>query len=75
MAKEKTATAKPKGEMLVAKESFVVRYEGSDHPIVGGVTHVRAGHPILRGVEHLFEPVKAHYEVEQATAAPGEARP
>jgi len=62
------------GEMLVARESFAFRYEGSDHHFIGGQTRVRAGHPILKGREHLFEPIKADYEIEQATAAPGESR-
>ena len=60
--------------MLVAKESFVCHWDGSDRQISAGVTRVRAGHPILKGIEHLFEPITAHYEVEQATAAPGERR-
>jgi hypothetical protein len=60
--------------MLVAKESFAYRFNGEDHQFSAGQTRVRAGHPILEGIEHLFEPIKAHYEVEQATAAPGEKR-
>lgn len=63
-----------RGEVLVAKESFVARYDGADHHFTAGVTRVRAGHPILKGIEHLFQPVVAHYEVEQATNAPGERR-
>ncbi len=62
------------GTILVAKESFCCRYEGADHSFVAGTSRVRAGHPILKGIEHLFEPIKPHYEFEQATAAPGEHR-
>lgn len=62
------------GEILVAIESFSKSYAGSDHHFTAGQTRVRSGHPILRGVEHLFKPVEAHYEVEAATAAPGERR-
>jgi len=68
MAKAKTT------RILIAKESFSVRYEGADHGFQKGVSRVREGHPILRGIEHLFEPLTAHYEWEAATAAPGERR-
>ena len=63
-----------RGEMLVAIESFSHRFEGADHAFVLGVTRVRSGHPILRGIEHLFKPIEPHYEVEAASAAPGEKR-
>src|SRR5690348_14843785 len=71
MAKAKAASG---GGMLVAKESFSTRFEGADHSFTPDGPFVREGHPILRGIEHLFKPVTAHptYEVEQATAAPGE---
>lgn len=37
---------------------------------------VREGHPLLKGRMHLFEAYepKVAYDVEQATAAPGEKR-
>lgn len=73
MAAKKTEPAEP-AQILVAKESFAKRYEGADHHFVSGQTRVRAGHRILEGVEHLFEPILPHYDVEQATAAPGEKR-
>lgn len=60
--------------IMVAKESFVTRYEGVDLTFLAGQTRVEEGHPILVGREHLFEPIKAHYEVEAATAGPGEVR-
>ena len=63
-----------RGEILVAVESAVFQFEGADVVITRDVTRVRAGHPILRGREHLFRPLDAHYEIEQATAAPGEVR-
>jgi hypothetical protein len=37
-------------------------------------TRVREGHPVLKGREHLFREIDAHYEVEAASAAPGEVR-
>ncbi len=67
------------GVILVALDSFAVRYEGADHSFTKGVSRVRAGHPILTrsnsgDITHLFEPIEPHYEIEQATAAPGEQR-
>jgi hypothetical protein len=60
--------------VLVADESFAVRFEGADHHFAKDITRVRAGHPILKGVEHLFRPVDAHYDYEAATSAPNEKR-
>ena len=60
--------------LLVAKESFTHMWEGVPRDFKAGETRVRAGHPMLKGVEHLFEPIKAHYEYESATQAPGEKR-
>lgn len=37
-------------------------------------TFVREGHPILEKYGHLFRPLRVQYDVEQATAAPGERR-
>ncbi len=62
------------GQVLIATETFACTFGGADHVFQAGVTRVRAGHPILKGIEHLFKPVDAHYEIEQATAAPGEKR-
>ena len=62
------------GYMMVARESFSVRRDGADRSFVAGVTTIAEGHPWLRGIEHLFEPARPHYDVEQATAAPGERR-
>lgn len=70
MAKDKPEEA----QILIATESFSVRFEGADHSFVQGLSRVRAGHPILKGIEHLFAPIRAHYEWEAATAAPGEVR-
>ena len=64
--------ASPK--ILIATESFIARVDGVDHTIQAGITRVREGHPLLVGREHLFRAIDAHYEVEQATQAPGEVR-
>lgn len=62
------------GEIFVAKQSFTTELDGAPISVFGGVTRVRAGHPLLKGREELFEPLKVHYDVEAATAAPGETR-
>lgn len=62
--------------LYVAKESFMADVDGVPTMFREGVTLVREGHPILDEFGHMFEPARAHYEVdvEQATAAPGERR-
>jgi hypothetical protein len=62
------------GPILIATETFAWTFGGAEHVFQAGVTRVRSGHPILEGIEHLFKPVDAHYDIEQATAAPGERR-
>lgn len=63
-------------DVYIARQSFVAQVEGKKVFITEGVTRVRRGHALLKGREHLFEPADAHvhFEVEQATAAPGEKR-
>jgi hypothetical protein len=66
--------SKANGEIFVAKQSFTTELDGVPISVYGGQTRVRAGHPLLQGREALFEPLKVHYDVEAATAAPGETR-
>jgi hypothetical protein len=68
------ADTQPDTRVLVATESFAKRWQGADYSFQAGVTRVREGHPMLKGIEHLFEPISADFEFEQATAAPGEKR-
>ena len=58
-----------------AKESFVTMYDGEQVSVAAG-EYVRAGHPILKRREDHFVPVESfgRFDVEQATAAPGEKR-
>jgi hypothetical protein len=58
-----------------AKESFVTMYDGEQLSVPAGEI-VRAGHPLLKRREDHFEPVESfgRFDVEQATAAPGEKR-
>jgi len=68
--------ARKRGDTIyVAKESFVtVLRDGEEVVVTAGVTRVREGHELLAGREHLFEELTIQYDVEQATAAPGERR-
>lgn len=68
------ARGKPEDGIFVAKESFTTEVDGVPTIIRAGLDRVRAGHPLLEGREHLFEPLTVQYDVEQATAAPGERR-
>lgn len=61
-------------DVYVCKESGAFEYDGDMVVVHKGVTRVRAGHPILDAHPELFEEITVHYDVEQATAAPGEKR-
>jgi len=62
-------------KLYIATESFLIGTDhGVDERITAGVTIVREGHPLLDGRESLFRELEVHYDVEQATAAPGEQR-
>lgn len=67
-------TKPQQGQILVAKESFSTVVDGVPVSVVAGQTRVREGHPLLKGREQFFELLTVHYDVEQATAAPGETR-
>lgn len=62
-------------DLYMAKESFAATIDG-DYVSVSKGDLVRAGHPILKGRESLFVPAEGYvrFDVEQATAAPGERR-
>lgn len=64
-----------KPERYRCKEAFGVMYEGEQITVPFGEI-VRAGHPLMKGREWAFEPVESfgRFDVEQATAAPGEKR-
>lgn len=65
-----------KTEIYVAIESGSVEIKGETCVFVKNVTRVRAGHPLLKAVPDYFAEVEdaVHYDVEQATAVPGEKR-
>lgn len=62
--------------VYVARESFFCDVGGEPTPVHAGRTRVREGHELLRRYPHAFEPADTGlaFEVEQATAAPGEKR-
>ena len=69
------ATATKTGEVFVPIEGFVADIDGSPVTFRGDYTRVSgewlAQHEQLRP---LFREISLHYDVEQATAAPGEKR-
>lgn len=62
-------------DIFVAKHSFSCEIDGQPLVVNRG-ERVRQGHPLLRTQAAFFEPVdtSVQYDVEQATAAPGEKR-
>lgn len=60
--------------IYVARETFTCDIDGEIFTVRRGVTRVRGGHQLVKLNPQFFEPVDAHYDVEQATAAPGEKR-
>jgi hypothetical protein len=68
--------AKKTEEVYIATQSGVAEIKGEPLVFTKGVTRVRHGHPLLKAIPEAFEPVNdhVHYEVEKATAAPGEKR-
>ena len=70
----------PKGKKLkdpdiyVARSSGVVNIDGELHHYYAGTTRVRAGHPLLDAAPGKFEPMRVHYELEDATKTPGRKR-
>lgn len=70
----------PKVERYKARHSFGVMFEGEQITIPEGEI-VRAGHPLLEqlgkeGLKEHFQPFESFgkFDVEQATAAPGQKR-
>lgn len=61
--------AKPTGAIFQARVGFV-----TNGRVVRAGETVREGHPLLRSNPDKFEPFTVTYEVEQATAGPGEKR-
>jgi hypothetical protein len=64
-----------KADIYQAKESFVTMLDDEQVAVSKGDL-VRAGHPLLKGRDELFEPAEGYvrFDVEEATAAPGRKR-
>jgi hypothetical protein len=62
-------------DIYVAKVAFFAEVDGEQVAVAAG-ERVRAGHPLRDAQGGYFEPIDTpvHYEVEQATAGPGEKR-
>jgi hypothetical protein len=69
-----TKVKNPGREVFVPNDSFSADVDGVAMSFVKDHTRVREGHPVLAKYPHLFEPMYVHYDVEAATAAPGEKR-
>ena len=54
-------------------EAFAADLDGTPVSVVAG-ERVRAGHKLLQGRMMFFRPLTVKYEVERATAKPGEKR-
>ena len=67
-------TKTPAGrDVYVPIEGFIANIDGTDVNFTQH-TYVREGHPILDKFPHMFRPVRVQYDVEAATADPGEMR-
>lgn len=65
---------KTEDRLWVAIDDGVSFVDGEMMPYKRGVTRVREGHPLLSANPGAFKRLEAHYDVETATAGPGEAR-
>lgn len=76
MTTRKKAAATGGEQIFVASQSGSADVDGETMVFVRGVTRVREGHALLAAVPDYFVPVdeEIHYDVERATAAPGEKR-
>jgi hypothetical protein len=64
------------GAVYVAIDSGSCEIKGENYSFTKGTTLVREGHALLKECPDYFQPASdhVHYDVEQATAAPGEKR-
>jgi hypothetical protein len=64
------------GDIFVANETFTIELSGQPQVIHKGITRVRQGHELLKRAPQYFDPIdlSVQYDVEQATAEPGEKR-
>ena len=72
MAATKTPPATGR-DVYVPIDGFVAEVDGTPVNFHRNM-RVREGHWLLEKFPHLFAPIRVHYDVEAATAAPGETR-
>jgi hypothetical protein len=56
------------GDIFVAVESVITEFDGGNVYITAGQT-ARAGHPILKGRESIFTPLKVDYDLPEPPPA------
>lgn len=65
----------PDQEILIATDDGIwTAPDGRQYPFYKDKTRVRASHPLAKAMPGAFKVITAHYDVEAATAAPGERR-
>jgi hypothetical protein len=62
------------GKIFTPKESFYVTIDGAPKLLRKDVDRVREGHPLYEAHKENFVELSVEYDIEQATAAPGEVR-
>lgn len=62
--------------IYIANETFATEVAGIPYMIRKGIDRVRGAHPLYKQTPQYWDPVedKVTYDVERATAAPGEKR-
>jgi len=60
--------------IYVANTTFTTMLDGREITVHQGSTRARGSHPLIKGREQLFDLLTVQYDVEQASAAPGEQR-
>jgi hypothetical protein len=74
-------TASPKEDIMagliyVATQSGFLTVDGTEVPLIAGVTRVREGHALLKARPDMFRELTVHYDVETARQAPkAESKP
>jgi hypothetical protein len=61
-------------KLLVAKETFVVEFDGREVQVWAGETRIGAGHPLVKGREALFEPAEPRADIEHAKKSRSQKR-
>lgn len=60
--------------LVTPKISATFLHKGRRVQFIKGRTLIEEGHPILRGREHMVEPVRVDYAIEKAPAKTGKVK-